>query len=120
MDTTLINLAQNFLSLVIPIIAVMMIELIRRYLGLQKMAQINQAIVSKQTLALIAVRFVEQAYQDLHGPDKFNKAAEWLAEQVNQYGFSISETEIKGLIEAALRQMKDELASEWQKQLEEN
>lgn len=120
MDTILINLAQNFLSLVIPVIAVMIVEVIRRYLGLQKMAQINRAIVSKKALALIAVRFVEQSYQDLHGQEKFDKAAEWLVEQVNQYGFSISESEIKGLIEAALHQLKDEFVSEWQKRLGQN
>ncbi|HCF51249.1 MAG TPA: phage holin [Syntrophomonas sp.] len=118
MDTALINLAYSFLSLVIPVIAVMVVELIRRYLGLQKMAQVNEAITNKKALALIAVRFAEQTYQDLHGEEKFNKAASWLAEQVDQYGFNVSETEIKGLIEAALRQLKDEFASEWHKQLQ--
>ncbi len=57
MDTALINLAYSFLSLVIPVIAVMVVELIRRYLGLQKMAQVNEAITNKKALALIAGPF---------------------------------------------------------------
>lgn len=115
MDTVLIDLAYNFLALVIPVIAVMAVEVIRRYLGLQKMEQIDRAISSKKELALIAVRFVEQAYKDLHGEDKYKQAATWLTEQINRYGFTISEAEIRGLIEAALRQLKDELLIEWQK-----
>lgn len=117
MDTQLVNLAYGFLSLVIPVIAVMLVEALRRYIGLQRAVQINEALITKKKLALIAVRFVEQAYKDLHGDNKFNLAAAWLAEQVNQYGFSISQAEVKGLIEAALRQFKDEFSAEWHKQL---
>lgn len=117
MGAELVDLAHSFLSLVIPVIAVMTVEALRRYIGLQRAAQINEAIITKEKLALTAVRFVEQAYKDLQGDHKYNLAAAWLAEQVNQHGFSISHAEIKGLIEAALRQLKDEFSAEWHKQL---
>ncbi|NLZ52784.1 MAG: hypothetical protein GX892_06510 [Thermoanaerobacteraceae bacterium] len=66
-------------------------------------------------LIFYAYRFVEQVYKDLHGPDKYQKAAEWLAARAQEHGLKLTADEIKGLIEAALRQLKDAFGNEWAK-----
>jgi len=75
--------------------------------------KIKSELETKRELALIAVQFVEQAFKDLKGQEKFNKAAEWLAEQLTKQGLKIDEKEIKALIEAAVRQMKDTFGEDW-------
>jgi hypothetical protein len=66
-------------------------------------------------MAVLAVRFVEQVYVDLHGQEKYEKAAEWLSTRLLSKGLDVSAGEIKGLIEAALRELKDSFGEEWAK-----
>ena len=56
---------------------------------------------------------MEQVYRDLHGPEKYEKAAEWLAARARKLGLELTPEEVKGLIEAALREIKDTFGEEW-------
>lgn len=56
----------------------------------------------KQNLAKTAVQAVEQVYKDIHGEEKLNKAMEYLAATLKEYGIEISTTEMKLLLEAAV------------------
>lgn len=56
----------------------------------------------KQNLAKTAVQAVEQAYKDIHGDEKLNKAMEYLAATLKEYGIEITTTEMKVLLEAAV------------------
>lgn len=56
----------------------------------------------KQNLAKTAVQAVEQVYKDIHGEEKLNKAMEYLSATLNEYGITISTTEMKVLLEAAV------------------
>lgn len=96
-----------------------LVELLRRKVGLEGLRRISWQLDQKKDLAMLAVQFTEQAYKDLKGHDKYNYAAKWLAARVKEHGIQISDDEIKGLIEATLRQIKDELGEEWAKVLEE-
>ncbi|WP_222927706.1 phage holin [Biomaibacter acetigenes] len=82
------------------------------------MRKIQEELTAKQELALLAVRFVEQVYKDLHGEEKYQKAAEWLVEQAAKIGLNLTAEEVKGLIEAALREMKDVFGEEWANAIE--
>ena len=88
---------------------------LRKRLGVEGMKRIEAELATKQELAALAVRFVEQVYRDLHGEQKYQKAAEWLAAQAGELGLGITADEVKGLIEAALRAFKDEFGEEWAK-----
>ena len=57
---------------------------------------------TKKTVAKTVVQAVEQLYKDLHGEEKYNKAVEALIEMLGEKGITISELEIKMLIEAAV------------------
>ena len=108
-----VTFIQNILYLVITAGVAIAAEYIRRRLGLEKLKQIQEELATKKELALIAVKFVMQAYKDLNGPEKFKKAADWLANQAKAAGLKITSEEIKALIEWALREIKDQLGKEW-------
>ena len=56
----------------------------------------------KKDIAKMCVEAVEQMYKDLHGTDKYNKAAESIVEMLNENGIQITELELKLLIESTL------------------
>lgn len=113
MEDKILNLAYDLLAILIPLLAGFLVELLRRKLGTEKMRKIQEELNAKQELAVLAVRFVEQVYKDLHGEEKYQKAAEWLVSQAEKIGLKLTADEVKGLIEAALREMKDAFGEEW-------
>lgn len=117
MEDKLVQLAYDLLAILIPTLAALAVEYLRRRLGTERVKRIQEELATKQELAILAVRFVEQVYKDLHGPDKYQKAAEWLAARAQEHGLKLTANEIKGLIEAALRAIKDEFGNEWAKQV---
>lgn len=118
LESKLLNLALDLVSVLATVAAALLVEWLRRKLGQERLRQIAQELAVKQKLAALAVRFVEQVYKDLHGPDKYQKAAEWFAARAQERGLKLTADEIKGLIEAALRQIKDAFGNEWAKQLQ--
>lgn len=61
----------------------------------------------KENAAKTAVRAVEQIYKDLHGEEKLNKAIEAASEMLFEKGITITELEIRMLIEAAVAEFND-------------
>ncbi|NLC08185.1 MAG: hypothetical protein GX755_09530 [Syntrophomonadaceae bacterium] len=61
----------------------------------------------------LLARFVEQVYVDLNGPAKYQAAAEWMEARARERGLKLTADEVKGLVEAALRQLKDSFGAEW-------
>ncbi|MCM1393259.1 MAG: phage holin family protein [Ruminococcus sp.] len=57
---------------------------------------------TKKDVAKTVVGAIEQIYKDLHGQEKYDKAVEAMSEMLAEKGISISELEIKMLIEAAV------------------
>lgn len=109
---------ENVLIILVTLAAGYAVAYLRKRLGVEGMQKIEAELALKQELASLAVRFVEQVYRDLHGEEKYNQAAQWLAERAGEIGLSVTVEEIKGLIEAALRAFKDEFGEEWAKQIE--
>lgn len=115
MDDLLLRLVYDTLVLLATIAAALLVAWLKKRLGVEGMKQIEAELAMKQELAALAVRFVEQVYKDLHGPDKYQKAAEWLVARAQGHGLRLTADEIKGLIEAALRAFKDEFGEGWAK-----
>lgn len=57
---------------------------------------------TKQAVAKTVVQAVEQIYTDLHGEEKLNKALEAASEMLAEKGITITDLEMRMLIEAAL------------------
>ncbi|MEG6615408.1 phage holin [Peptococcaceae bacterium 1198_IL3148] len=113
MEDKIVQIAYEVLAILIPALVALVAELVRRRLGTERIQKIQEELVAKQELAIIAVKFVEQAYMQLKGPEKYQQAAAWLAKQAQNHGIKLAEDEIKGLVEWALREIKDELGEQW-------
>ena len=57
---------------------------------------------TKAAVAKTAVQFVEQVYKNLHGEEKLDAALEAAAEMLAEKGITVSDLEMRVLIEAAV------------------
>jgi LL-H family phage holin len=57
---------------------------------------------TKQEIAKIVVRFVEQAYKNLHGEEKLHAALNRASAMLSEKGIKFTVTEMETLIEAAV------------------
>lgn len=64
---------------------------------------------TKKSVIKTVVQAVNQLYKDLHGEDKYNKAVELASDMLIEKGISISELEIKMLIEAAVNEFNNSI-----------
>ena len=62
---------------------------------------------TKTAVAKTAVQFVEQVYKDLHGDDKLNTALSVASEMLNEKGITVSDLELRVLIEAAVAEFNN-------------
>lgn len=62
---------------------------------------------TKQDVAKTVVQAVEQMYKDLHGDEKLQKALEAASDMLMTKGITISEIELRMLIEAAVGEFND-------------
>jgi len=111
------QITNGLLNVIVPALAAFAVEYLRRRLGTEKIQRIKEELAAKQDLAALAVRFVEQVYTEIHGKEKYEKAAAWLSARTTECGLKLSAEEVKGLIEAALRGFKDAFGDEWGKQV---
>ena len=61
----------------------------------------------KQNVCKTVVRFVEQVYKDIHGPEKLREAVKKASEMLDGYGIKISEDELITMIEAAVNEFNN-------------
>lgn len=84
--------------------------LIAAFLGMQAKRLYKQYVTTetKEKVCRSVVRFVEQIYVDLHGPEKLRQAMSRASEILKQeYGITISDTELVTLIEAAVNEFNN-------------
>lgn len=62
---------------------------------------------TKRSIAMTAVRFVEQVWQTLHGADKLKKALEAAENLLKKKGIPFDADEMMVLIEAAVQEMNE-------------
>ena len=61
----------------------------------------------KQNVIRSTVRYIEQVYKDIHGPEKLAQAMEKASEILEGYGITISESELIAMIEAAVNEFNN-------------
>ncbi len=97
----------------VPVLVAFAIQWLRKKIGEERLAQLKWQLELKQDLAIVAVKFAEQAFKDYKGPQKYVEASHYLAARAQEIGLTITDDEIRGLIEWALREIKDQLGNEW-------
>lgn len=110
---SLISVALTLLTVLIPALAAIAVELLRRKVGVEKMIAIQEELNAKQEMGLMAVRFAQQAYKDYDGAKRYGIAAKFLSSQARARGLKLSEQEIRFIIESSLRMLKDNFVEAW-------
>ena len=64
----------------------------------------------KQNVIRSTVRYIEQVYKDIHGPEKLAQAMAKASEILQGYGITISESELVAMIEAAVNEFNNAFA----------
>lgn len=64
----------------------------------------------KQNVIRSTVRYIEQVYKDIHGPEKLAQAMAKASEILEGYGITISESELVAMIEAAVNEFNNAFA----------
>lgn len=62
---------------------------------------------TKLAVAKTTVQYVEQVFKDLHGEDKFNKALEAASDMLAEKGITVTDLELRVLIEAAVAEFNE-------------
>lgn len=62
---------------------------------------------TKQSVVKTAVKYVEQVYKDLHGEEKLNAAIKAASDMLAEKGITITELEMRVLIEAAVAEFNE-------------
>ena len=62
---------------------------------------------TKQQLAGIVVKGIEQCYKDLNGEEKLEEALGALSEMLNERGIKVTDLELRMLIESAVAEFND-------------
>lgn len=77
------------------------------YLGVKLKAILEKSSEDKTKInaARTCVQAVEQIYKELHGEEKYAKCVEALTEMLAERGISVTELEIRMLIESAVQQL---------------
>ena len=106
---------QNALMLLIAAAVALLMEVLRRQLGFDTLRKIETELHLKQDLAMVAVKYAEQAYRNSTGPAKYVHASEWLSLVLESRGLKMSPEDLRALIEWALREIRDEFGDQWGK-----
>lgn len=64
----------------------------------------------KRNVIRSTVRYIEQVYKDIHGPEKLAQAMAKASEILAGYGITISESELVAMIEAAVNEFNNAFA----------
>ena len=85
-------------------IAYMILTGVFAYLGVKAKAVADKYLNNKEKkdVAKTVVQAVEQIYKDLHGEEKLAKALESASEMLAQKGITVTDLEMRMLIEAAV------------------
>ena len=67
---------------------------------------------TKQAVAKTVVQAIEQIYKDLHGDEKLDKALKAASEMLAEKGISITDLELRMLIEAAVAEFNEAFKKE--------
>ena len=73
---------------------------------------------TKREIAKTVVEFVEQVYKDIHGEEKLNEAMRTFSAMLAEKGITITDLEMKFLLEAAVFEFNSKIKSKEEKQPE--
>lgn len=118
MNALVHELILNILLIVVTAGAGILVAYIKKRLGVETMKKIEQEVNNKKELARLAVLFAEQYFRYSNGEEKYVQASKWMSERLSEIGLSLSDSEIRGLLESSVHQMNKTLKAEWDKAID--
>lgn len=118
-ETLFVQVLSELLMLLVVVLAGFAVAVLKKYLGTEKMKQINEELKSKQEIVDTVVLFVQQVYGHYEGEKKFVIALETASEWLTSKGIKVTVTELRSLIESSVKLLKTEFGEEWYKVTEE-
>lgn len=109
----IVGVVKPVLAVLVPFAAYFAVEVVRHKAKEANIVLERVEMWRKSELSRCAVRFAQQAYKDAGGPEKYLQASAWLVGRLDQYGIRTTDDEIRGLIESALKQLKNEFGTAW-------
>ena len=106
MNQIYINLMYTAIAAGVPCLISGMFAGVNHFIGTQKTAKIINTLQTKSHLASEAVKFVEDAFTKLGGPQKLENAKTNLISRLNGCGIPVTEDETDTLIRAAYQTTK--------------
>lgn len=99
------NFMSSYMAQVLGVVLVALLG----YLGIKAKQLYTKYINTemKQNIVRTTVRYVEQIYKDLHGPEKLREAMAKASELLENYGITITEDELVTMIEAAVNEFNN-------------
>ena len=96
-------LGNQLLDILLPLLATFLTGVFT-YIGTRLKKVYEEKVKTETAKAVVedAVRFVEQVYKDLKGPEKLEKTTAQVAEILQSKGITITEAEINMLIESTI------------------
>lgn len=107
MDINWFEVIQSILYIVISIGVPVIIKYLKDKNQTEKMNKVLD-------YAEIAVKFAEQYYYRYSGETKYKHASEWLAIQAGKIGVELTDEEVRGLIESAIRDLSAKWGDKWE------
>ena len=101
------NIFNDFMSNYGATILYAIVTAITGYIGLF-IKRVFGELLNNETVSKVVntcVRAVEQIYKDIHGEEKLAKCLENVSQILNEKGITVSESQLRLLIEAAVEEM---------------
>jgi LL-H family phage holin len=118
MDNQIIGeLLLNVVYIVGLIVSYFIISLLKKKVGIENIKKIEAEIKNNQELAKLVVLYVQKYFETADSETKFNEAYVALSEILNEKGITLTETEIKVLIESALKILKKQFGDMWKEEI---
>lgn len=118
MDNQIIGeLLLNVVCIVGLILSYFIISLLKKKVGIENIKKIEAEIKNNQELAKLVVLYVQKYFETADSETKFNEAYIALSEILGKKGIALTETEIKVLIESALKILKKQFGDMWKEEI---
>lgn len=115
LNNVLSEVIVKLILLLLPFLMGAAFEVARRVIGVQKLSKLKHVLDIKNSLAADAVLFAQQAFKDLDGEQKYQKALQALSQRLEMYGINYDPGELGILIESALKEIKKDFSADWAK-----
>lgn len=115
MENLILSVIYDVFAVLITVATGYFVAWLRQKLGAEGIRRVHHELAAKQDLAIVGVKYAEQALRSALGSEKYRAAADWIKKQADRIGLDLSDEEIDVLVEWALREIKDQFGDQWAK-----